>query len=148
DLHDANDLVAHAACAWQVYDVIAQAAVANDRDVVITFEAFRPALLQAVIDQTPATPVPVQYAAIQGVPAPLDDQTRSLDEYNGLPIDIVEFHAQWILDAQYEAAVSLGANIAVFMFSATAETFSVIEQYEPSLIVTSEATLLRRWLDH
>jgi hypothetical protein len=148
DLHDADDLVAHAACVWQIYDVLATAAVANRRDVIVTFEAFRPALLQAVIDQTPtSTPLPIDYAAIQGVPAPLDDQTRPLDDYAGLPITIVEFHAQWILDAQYEAVRSLGADLAVFMFSATAETFAVIEQYEPKLVVTSEATLVRRWLD-
>jgi hypothetical protein len=148
DLHTPDELVLHATCAWQVYQVIANAAVANQRDVVMTFEAFRPALLQAVIDQTPVTPIPVQYAAVQGIPAPLDNQTRPLSEYDGLPIDFVEFHAQWILDAQYEAAVSLGAKIAVFMFSATSETFAVIEQYEPTLIVTSEARLMRRWLDY
>ncbi len=147
DLHTPDELVLHAACAWQVYNTIADAAVANGRDVVVMFEAFRPALLQAMIDQTPATPVPVQYAAVQGIPHPLDNQTRPLSEYNGLPLSFVEFHAQWILDAQYEAAVSMGAQIAVFMFSATAETFSVIEQYEPALIVTSEARLMRRWLD-
>jgi len=148
DLHTPQELVDHAACAWQVYGVLADAAVARDRDVVVMFEAFRPALLQAVIDQTPAsTPLPVQYAAVQGVPAPLDDQTRPLDDYAGLPIDVVEFHAQWILDAQYEAVRSLGAELAVFMFDATEETFAVIRQYDPALIVTSEATLMRRWLD-
>jgi len=149
DLHTPQELVSHAACAWEVYGVIADAAVANDRDVVVMFEAFRPALLAAVIDQTPAaTPVPVQYAAVQGVPSPLDDQTRPLDDYAGLPIDFVEFHAQWILDAQYEAVQSLGARLAVFMFDATSETFAVIEQYDPALIVTSEARLVRRWLDY
>jgi hypothetical protein len=148
DLHTPDELALHATCAWQVYQIIADAAVANRRDVDVMFEAFRPALLQAVIDQTPVTPVPVLYAAVQGIPAPLDDQTRSLDEYRGLPIDVVELHAQWILDAQYEAVRSLGADLAVFMFSATEETFAVIERYEPKLIVTSEARLMRRWLDY
>lgn len=148
ELHDADQLVLHAECAWQVYGAIADAAVANDRDVVMIFEAFNPALLRAVIDQTPAVlPLAVEYSAIQGVPAPLDNQTRSLDEYRGLPLSYVELHDQWILDAQYEAIRSLGADIAIFMFSATAETFAVIEQYRPKLIFTSEATLMRRWLD-
>lgn len=148
DVHDAAQLAAHAGCAWEVYRAIADAAVANDRDVVMIFEAFNPELLRAVIDATPAAlPIRVEYSAIQGVPAPLDNQTRELGDYAGLPLAYVEFHDQWILDAQYEAVRSLGAEIAMFMFSATAETFAVIEQYRPRLIYTSEATLLRRWLD-
>ncbi len=148
DVHDAAQLAAHATCAWEVYQAIAEAAVANDRDVVMIFEAFNPALLRAVIDATPAAlPIPVEYSAIQGVPAPLDNQTRELGAYQGLPLSYVEFHDQWILDAQYEAVRSLGAQLAIFMFSATSETFSVIEQYRPRLIYTSEATLVRRWLD-
>ncbi len=148
DLHTAEQLVLHATCAWQVYGAIADAAVANDRDVVMVFEAFNPALLRAVIDQTPASlPIAVEYSAIQGVPAPLDNQTRSLDKYRGLPLTYVELHDQWILDGQYEAVRSLGVQLAMFMFSATSETFAVIEQYRPKLVFTSEATLMRRWLD-
>lgn len=148
DLHSDDQLQLHATCAWQLYTAVADAAAANDRDVVMVFEAFRPALLAAVISQTPADlPLPVHYAAIQGVPAPLDDQTRPLSEYDGIPLTYVELHNQWILDAQYEAIRSLGADIAVFMFSATSETFATIEQYKPALIFSSEARLMRRWLD-
>jgi len=148
DRHDGAQLALHADCAWQVYRAIADAAIANDREVVMVFEAFNPALLRAVIAATPSTlPIPVEYSAIQGVPAPLDDQTQSLDGYRDLPLSYVELHAQWILDAQFEAVRSLGVDFAVFMFSATAETFAVIEQLRPRLIFTSEATLMRRWLD-
>jgi hypothetical protein len=148
DLHSREQLGLHAACAWQLYAVIAGAATANDREVVVFFSAFNPDLLRAVIVQRPSeTPVPVRLGAIQGIPAPLDNQTRSLDEYAGIPLDVVEFHAQWILDGQYEAVRSLGVDLGVFMFSATSETFAVIEQYEPRFIVTSEARLIRRWLE-
>jgi hypothetical protein len=146
--HSDEELMLHAACAWQVYGILADAAVANGRDVRVLFEAFRPDLLKAMVAQTPAsTPLPVRYGAILAIPKPLDSETRNLEAYAGVPIDIVEFHAQWILDAQYEAARSLGLDIAVFMFSATGETFAVIEQVLPSLVVTNEATLMRRWLD-
>lgn len=148
DVHDAEELALHAACAWEVYGAIAAAAVAHQRDVVMIFEAFNPDLLRAVIAATPpALPIPVEYSAIQGVPPPLDNQNRSLADYRGLPLSYVEFHDQWILDGQYEAVRSLGAELAMFMFSATAETFAVLEQYRPRLIYSSEATLLRRWLD-
>jgi hypothetical protein len=148
DRHTPEQRDLHAQCAWQVYTIIADAAVATGRDVELHFEAFAPELLAAVIANTPAmTPIPFHFEAIQGVPAPLDNQTRPLGDYAGLPIDSVEFHDQWILDAQYEAARSLGLDLGVFMFSATVETFAVIEQYEPRYVVTSEAVLLRRWLE-
>lgn len=137
----------HARCAWDVYAIIAAAAVANARDVEFVFEAFAPELLRAVLDERPAaTPVRFRLAAVQGVPAPLDDQTRPLGDYRGLPIEIVEYQAQWFRDAEYEAVRSLGAELSFFMSSATVETFAIIEQYEPAHIVTSEARLFRRWL--
>lgn len=148
DRHTPAQRQQHARCAWDIYDILATAAVANGRDVEVVFSAFAPELLREVVAQAPlAPPIPYRLGAIQGVPAPLDDQTRPLDDYRGLPIDIVEFHAHWILDAQYEAAISLGAEISMFMFSATVETFAAIEQYEPAHVVTSEARLLRRWLE-
>ena len=147
DRHTPEQRALHAACAWQLYAVISDAAVANHRDVIVVFSAFNPDLLRAVIAQKPAvTPVPVQLGAIQGVPAPFDNQTYPLDKYAGIKLDFVEFHVQWILDAQYEAAVSSGLAIGVFMFSATVETFAVIEQYAPTFVTTSEARLMRRWL--
>jgi hypothetical protein len=148
DRHTPEQAIAHAACAWQLYGILATAATANQRDVVVIFEAFNPDLLRVVIAQTPAaTPIPIRYGAVQGIPAPLDNQTYPLDAYTGVPIEIVEFHAQWILDAQYEAVRSLGLDLAVFMFSATSETFDVILQYEPAIVVTNEARLVRRWLE-
>ncbi|MEO8700440.1 MAG: hypothetical protein ABI867_10365 [Kofleriaceae bacterium] len=148
DVHTPAQLALHAQCAWQLYGVIAGAAVANDREVVVVFGAFNPDLERAVLAAQPASvPVPFTLEAIQGIPEPLDNQTHSLEDYRGLPITLVEFHAQWILDAQYETMQSLGLDMGVFMFSATAETFAVIEQYAPKYIVTSEARLMRRWLE-
>ena len=40
----------------------------------------------------------------------------------------------------------MGAELSLFMFDATVETFAAIRQYEPALVVTSEAQLLRRWI--
>lgn len=147
-LHSPAQLDLHATCAWQLYDVISTAAIANGRDVIVVFSAFNPDLLRALIARQPvAPPVPIKLGAYQGVPAPLDDQTRPLGDYGGIPLDVIELHVQWILDAQYEAVRSLDLELGVFMFSATVETFAVIEQYTPSVIVTSEARLIRRWLD-
>jgi hypothetical protein len=157
DRHTPEQRALHAQCVWSMYDIISAAAVANDRDVQVTFSSFSPALLRAVIDNRPAlTPTPFRIGIVQGVPAPLNDQTSPLDECRGLSLGVFEFHAQWLLDAQYEAFVSYRnarataaapIDLALFMFSATAETFAAIEQYRPDIIVTSEARLFRRWLE-
>lgn len=157
DRHTPEQRVLHAQCAWQVYEIVAAAAVANDREVRVTISAFAPELLQAVLDQQPPLmPVPFRLGVVQGVPAPLDDQTRPLDDYRALPIGLFEFHAQWLLDAQYEAFASYRnaratpdapIDLALFMFTATVETFDAVDRYEPQMIVTNEARLFRRWLE-
>ena len=112
------------------------------------FALFEPKLLAEVIATTPsATPINYKFDAFYGIPKPLDSETRPLSDYTGLPITIVEMHPQWIHDAQYEALLTLDVEVLFWMFSATVETFDAIEQYEPEMVVTSEARLMRRWLD-
>lgn len=146
--HTPEERAQHAACTWDVYRVLSDAAIANNRDVTIVFSSFSPDVLRAVIDATPTdTPTPHQYAGIYGIPKPLDPQTVPLDDYTGLPLSIVEVHDQWLNDAQLEGIRSSGAQLVLWMFSATVETFDAIERYEPYAVVTSEARLMRRWLD-
>src|SRR5688500_4616522 len=38
DRHTPEQANAHAACAWQLYEILADAAIANQRDVIVTFE--------------------------------------------------------------------------------------------------------------
>ncbi|MEZ4365034.1 MAG: hypothetical protein R2939_01960 [Kofleriaceae bacterium] len=145
--HTPAQRTAHAACAWQVYDAIAAAALASGHEAVVTMSSYAPALLAEVLAQAPGTPpIPARLGALQGVPAPLDGQTSSLDAYAGLPIAVVEVHPHWLLDGQAEAIASLGADLSLWMFSATAETFALIRQHQPVTVVTSEALLMRRWL--
>ncbi len=148
DRHTPEQRASHAACAWEIYAVIASAAVAHNRDVHVLFSAFAPELLTAVIAATPAsTPVAFGYSAIQGVPAPLDNQTRPLGDYAGIPLEVIEFHANWLLDAQYEATLGYRAKLAMFVFALTGESLASIEQYDPYFVSTNEARLLRRWLN-
>jgi hypothetical protein len=53
-----------------------------------------------------------------------------------------------MLDGQYEAATSAGLDLVFWMFSATAETFAAIDRYEPAMVETSEARLMRGWLEY
>lgn len=146
--HTAEERARHAACSWDVYRILSDAAIANGRDVLVVFSSFSPDVLRAVVDAAPLdTPTPFAYASIYGIPKPLDSQTHPLDDFTGIPISIVEVHDQWLNDAQLEGIRSSGAKLVLWMFSATVETFDAIERYEPSAIVTSEARLMRRWLD-
>ncbi len=146
--HTPEQRYLHALCAWDIYRIISDGAVANAREVEIVFSSFEPKLLAEVMATAPAsTPTPYRFGAIFGIPAPLDSQTQPLGAYAGIPIDLVEIHAQWIHDAQVEGIRSTGAEMVLWMFSATVETFGAIEQYEPSMVVTSEARLMRRWLE-
>ncbi|MBA3462890.1 MAG: hypothetical protein H0T46_23240 [Deltaproteobacteria bacterium] len=146
--HTPEQRTQHAMCAWEMYAVIADGAVANNRDVVVVFSSFEGALLREIMATAPfSRPIPHQYAGILGVPAPLDPQSQELSTYEGVPLSAFEIHDQWIHDAQWEALLSMDVEIVFWMFSATAETFEAIQQYEPDKLVTSEARLMRRWLD-
>jgi hypothetical protein len=148
DHHSAEQLVLHAKCAWDIYEIISKAAIDNDREVIIEFQSFGPELLQAVLDNVPgATPTPYKLGAIQGVPSPFDDQSRPLRDYSGLPISDIQFHPLWMLDAQHEAALTSGAEISFFWFSTTSEVFAAIRKFRPDAVDTSEARLMRRWLE-
>jgi hypothetical protein len=148
DRHSPEQLVLHARCAWDVYKIIADAAVATKRDVVIEFQSFSPDLLRAIINLKPdATPVPYKFGAVQGLPPPFDNQTHSLSDYSDLPISDIQFHPLWMEDAQHEAVLSSGAELSFFWFSTTVEIFAAIRKYEPAAVDTSEARLMRRWLE-
>lgn len=147
--HTPDQLVRHAECAWVAYTTIADAALSSGREIDVYFASFGPELLHAMIAARPASvPFEPRYEAFYGVPHPLDNATVPLDKYAGLPITLVEMHPQWIIDAQYEGLLSSNIEIGFFMFSATVETFAAIEQYEPAIVNTSEATLMRRWLEN
>jgi len=148
DRHTPDQRTLHAQCAWEIYKIISDAAIAHNRDVMIEFQSFSPELLRAVLDNKPAaTPTPYTLGAIQGVPSPLDDQTRELREYTGLPISDVQFHPLFMQEAQHEAVLRSGARLSFFWFSTTTEVFAAIRKFQPFAVDTSEARLMRRWLE-
>jgi hypothetical protein len=148
DRHDPDQLSLHAQCAWDIYKIISDAAVANDRDVLVEFQSFSPDLLRAVLANKPAaTPTPYILGALQGVPSPLDDQTRPLRDFTGLPIEDIQFHPLFMQEAQHEAVLRAGARLSFFWFDTTTEVFAAIRKFQPFAVDTSEARLMRRWLE-
>lgn len=148
DRHTPEQRNLHARCAWDIYKIVSDAAVAANRDIEVEFQSFAPELLRAVIDNTPAsTPTPYSFGAIQGLPSPLDDQTRQLKDYTGLPLSDIQFHPLFMQNAQHEAVLRSGARLSFFWFDTTSEVFDAIRRYQPFAVDTSEARLMRRWLE-
>jgi hypothetical protein len=146
--HTPEQRMMHAQCVWAAYTTIANAATATGQRIEVVFASFEPKLIAELIATRPrATPFRYQFEALFGVPRPLSTSTRPLSDYAGLPITLAEMHPQWLNDAQYEAMRSQNIDVLFWMFSATVETFAAIEQYEPKMVNTSEATLVRRWLE-
>ena len=142
EAHTPDERVLHAECAWQTYATIAAMAAARDRerDIEVIFAAFDASLLRAVVAATPAqTPLRVRYDAFYRLP---------LETYAGVPIEIVEMHPQWLHDAVYEGIVSSNLELVFWMDSVTTETLDAIELYRPRMVNTSEARLIRRWLEY
>ena len=149
DRHTPDQLTLHAQCAWDIYEIISDAAIANERDVLIEFQSFSPDLLRAVLDNKPAvTPTEFILGALQGVPSPLDDQTRPLRDFTGLPIKDIQFHPLFMQEAQHEAVLRANAELSFFWFDTTTEVFAAIRKFEPFAVATSEARLMRRWLEY
>jgi hypothetical protein len=147
--HSPAQRALHAGCAWGMYDIIATAATAEGQDVEVVFTSFEPALLVAMRQlEPPALAIRARFGGIQGIPLPLDGQTDSLDDYAGSGIDLVEVHPSWMLDGQLEAIQSAELELVFWMFEATVEIFAAIDHYEPTMIETSEARLMRGWLEY
>ena len=70
-----------------------------------------------------------------------------LGDYTGLPITDVQFHPLFMQDAQHEAVLRSGARLSFFWFSTTTEVFAAIRKFQPFAVDTSEARLMRRWLE-
>ncbi len=147
--HTDAQRLAHVDCAWRAYETIANASMVSGKPIEFVFSSFSPAILRDVLARKPAsTPIPFLLDTFYGIPAPLSSETQPLDDFAGIPLDIVEIHPHWIHDAQIEGLHSLGVEIVFWTFSATTETFNAIDQYEPDAVGTSEAQLMVRWLEN
>jgi hypothetical protein len=147
--HNDAQRIAHVDCAWRAYEMIANASMVSGREIEFVFSSFSPALLREImVRKPPSTPIPFLLDTFYGIPKPLSGETQPLDDFAGIPLDIVEIHPHWIHDAQIEGLNSLGLEIVFWTFSATTETFNAIDQYEPDAVGTSEAQLMVRWLEN
>jgi hypothetical protein len=131
--HTPDERERHAACAIDLARRLGAATVVID--------SAEPLLLEAVARRGGA----FQLAADFG--SPFDGDTDPFDRFAGVALDVIELHSDWTTDATAEAYRSLGVDLVLWMYSATAETFAAIERVQPDYVLTNEAPLLRRWLE-
>jgi len=150
--HTPSERDLHADCVLEQLALLDDAAARTGRAVEVIFDSADPALLDALRARPTWPPqlasdrVRVRLAADFGAPAPFGSDTQPLRGF--ADIDIVEIHPSWLTDAAYQAYVSLGVDLNIWMFSATTETFAAIERFDPEYIGTGEVPLLRRWLEN
>lgn len=153
EVHTEAQRALHAQCALDVLNVLADGARMGNVPLQVRFTSFSAELLLAVsraLKQAAwvnGTDVSVALGAIQGVLRPLDSGTRPLDDYpENIGIDMVTVHAQWLRDSTYQAYLSRGWSVGLWMFSAVPETYDAIETFQPKWITTGEAKTFSRWL--
>jgi len=151
--HTAEQNVAHAACVLDQIDTLRAAAGRSGTNVEVTITSFEASLLQAVVDHPRWTgkhdgeALQLRLAGIQGTPPPLSGTSRPWSTFGLGLADTAEVHASWVQDAAYRRYRAEGLRVGFWMFSATAEHFRAIASYGPDFIVTSEAPLLRAWME-
>ena len=154
DHHTAAQREAHVACTFDLYEIWRDAAIGAGRPIRVIFDSLSPTLLRAIVAD-PRWPGKLPHANVElALSADYPDPTRTglgnptLSDFDGLTLDIVEYHWNWVTDGQYQAWRSMGLETTMWMFSATVEAFDAIEALRPTYVLTSEAPLVRRWLEY
>jgi hypothetical protein len=152
DEHTDQQAVAHANCALDVFETWNAAAVSAKQPIIVIFDSSAPRLLRAVTDRSrwpgkhpnPGTTVWLSADFVDSTPSGL-----ALQKLEDFPkVDDVVFHSGWVTSGHYEAFKSMDVNLTMWMFSATVETFDAMRRLEPDVALTSEAPLVRRWLEY
>jgi len=149
--HSPAQRALHADCAVSVLRALGDAATADARPLKVVFTSFDPALLgavhEALADVDSGNLVEVRLGGLFGIPPPLDSQTLPLEAFADVPLDVVSIHPHWTRQAASAAFASEDLEVGYWMFSAVPETLQSISAHRPSFVTTSEARLLRTFLD-
>lgn len=147
--HTADELALHADCVLDLYERLVAAAAGRHR-LQIVFESSAVETLEALVRSSrwPGRldgDVEVRLAGESGGIWDAAIQNPRLAEYT-VQLDVMEYLAGYAYDAQVAAYRSLGVELWIWSYATTPDVLSAIEQDEPSAVLTSEATMLRRWL--
>lgn len=146
--HDASQEVQHAECALDLASTVLAAGAAAGVEVEVIADSNDAGLLRAVAGRPRWAELASRgLSADFGAPWPFTHDTPRLSDFAGLTLDLIEFHPEWLVDANVEAFRSLDVELVVWMFSATPEVLAAIRSYEPAYVNTGEAELMRRWIE-
>lgn len=142
DAHTDEELARHVAC---VLDARDQLVAADDR-VHFGYLSSEPRLLKALAADPRYQAQPVEQMLVADIFAPYSSVVPRLDEYD-VPLQGVEFHPDFMTAERRDAYRSLGLDLLEWSYVTTPEMLDAIDRYEPEFVFTSEATLLRRWIE-
>ncbi len=152
--HSPEQLTDHATCAAMIGTQFATHALEQGYALELVYTSFDASLLAelakqpAYIDIETSTTAVTKLGYLQGVPAPLDSQSKPFDTIPAdLEIDMLDVHPHWTRHSTLEAAESMGWELALWMFSVVPETYDAIDRYQPHYVTTSEARALSGWLE-
>lgn len=152
--HSAEDLAAHQACVLDMIDRLMEAAAAGDRELEILLEAEDIDFVRSLTahprwpGKHPGEGVAIRLEANVKSAGLTPDDLVSLtggDKEDG--IDVLAFHSTRFPDGQQQAYEALGVDLMLWMLDASLETLYAAEVYHPEYVNTSEAELLRRWME-
>jgi hypothetical protein len=151
DRHTPEQFISHAGCALDTANLIALGAAQGGHQLTIGFiagvpkhhETLREHPRWPMLDADPN----VELKLVGDIFAPYSDLVPELTDFT-VPLDIVEYHPDYMTAPRYETYRSLGLELAQWSYVTTAEAFDSIERWEPTYTITNEALLLRRWLEN
>jgi hypothetical protein len=151
DRHTPDQFAAHASCALDVANLIALGATMGGHPITIGFIAGVPMHHVTLRDnprwQTLDDDPNVELKLIGDIFAPYSDLVPELADFK-IPLDIVEYHPDYMTAEREETYRSLGLELAQWSYVSTREAFDAIERWEPTFAITNEALLLRRWIEN
>lgn len=154
DLHGDEDLAAHHACVLDMIERLRDAARLGERELEIMLEAEDVEFVRSITrhpnwpGKQPEAGQRLKLAAnVKSAGLSPDDLVSLTGGHREDGLDVLAFHSTRFPDGQQQAYEALEVELLLWMLDASLETFYAAEVYHPAYVNTSEAVLLRRWME-
>lgn len=151
DAHTAEQFVEHAECVLDAMSVIAAPARSNGSPITIGVLSSAPEALRVLAArsrwQAYAGDPDVDLMLIADIFAPYSSVVPHLTDYDGVPLDAVEYHPDFMTQGRREAYRSLGLDLVEWSYTTTPESLDALARWNPRFEITNDSLLLRRWIE-
>jgi len=147
--HTPEQAIAHVECALDVVDTLESAATESDHRIEFIMDSGEPQLLWTLRQRPRWLAKSNSPSRSYRTAADFLDATPSgfalqyLSDFP--PVTDVVFHADWISDGHYQAFLSMGLDLTLWMFSANDEALGAIRKFQPRAVMSYEALFMRLW---